>query len=549
LVLRTTFLDRIPSGISNDELDYILNAKSIYLTGSDISQTWNPLSLTPPKSSFPQAEIPSLLTFWFIGPLSLSLSTSKLIYTCISLGIVYLLHKITQSLLGKRQALFVSFVAAVNPWLIFFGRTAYDVSIAVFFYLLGLYIFLYFRKWKITLAFPALFAAFYSYVGTKLILLPFVVITIGYSWSIHKRYVKQYALVLILCITLVLIYSLDIFRSTESRTNELISINNPVFSEQVNEERRLSVKTPLTPIFSNKYIIFIKYAVERYLNIFSPNFLFLHGDGKSLFSVWQHGSFYYIEAFFFMLGLAALFSKNKRVLFFLSLLLIITPIPSIASNTGSSYAVRSLLFTPFFIILVGYGLWYAVENYPKLRLAILCLYVVSLFNFINIYFLRNPIYNSESFSFSSRVLAKYLSLTSERTYVINGTARTPYKQYLFYNNWITKDTVNKIAQDYKNNTYTIRNISFITCEQATGIDPNSTIIYDSCKEIATSDSDKTIAQLGDGGEIFTIYNDKLCNTYRLKRYPSEITFTDLNVDTLSTQRLCEKFITGYNLGD
>jgi len=38
------WLDRIPIGIGGDELTYVFNAKAIFLTGSDISGTWNPMS-------------------------------------------------------------------------------------------------------------------------------------------------------------------------------------------------------------------------------------------------------------------------------------------------------------------------------------------------------------------------------------------------------------------------------------------------------------------------------------------------------------------------
>src|SRR6185437_9740128 len=86
--LRVVFLDRVPTAVSNDEIDYLLNSKSAFLSGSDISHTWNPFTFTPPKSSFPQAEIVPLVTFWLVGPLPLSLLTSKLIYVLFSTGIV-----------------------------------------------------------------------------------------------------------------------------------------------------------------------------------------------------------------------------------------------------------------------------------------------------------------------------------------------------------------------------------------------------------------------------------------------------------------------------
>jgi hypothetical protein len=61
LFLRLLWLDRIPTGISDDELGFIINAKAVFLTGKDISGVWSPFSLTPITGGFPQAEIPYVI--------------------------------------------------------------------------------------------------------------------------------------------------------------------------------------------------------------------------------------------------------------------------------------------------------------------------------------------------------------------------------------------------------------------------------------------------------------------------------------------------------
>ena len=40
--LRIWLLDRIPSGIVMDEFDYVLNAKFVYHTGTNIYNNWSP---------------------------------------------------------------------------------------------------------------------------------------------------------------------------------------------------------------------------------------------------------------------------------------------------------------------------------------------------------------------------------------------------------------------------------------------------------------------------------------------------------------------------
>ena len=127
-------------------------------------------------------------------------------------------------------------------------------------------------------------------------------------------------------------------------------------------------------------------------------------------------------------------------------------------------------------------------------------------------------------------------------YVINQTPATPYKQFLFYSNGLTSLSSEKIAKDFKENTFSIRNIHFIKCSQLNESMEKDILIFDTCKKIPFSKKDLSISQLGDGGAIFTISNDKICGKYNLNRYPYGITFSDLNIEKLSVQEFCTKYI-------
>jgi hypothetical protein len=59
LVFRLVWLDKVPTGITDDELGFVLNAKAVFLTGKDLSGVWSPFSLTPVTGEFPQAAGPS----------------------------------------------------------------------------------------------------------------------------------------------------------------------------------------------------------------------------------------------------------------------------------------------------------------------------------------------------------------------------------------------------------------------------------------------------------------------------------------------------------
>lgn len=552
LALRLIWLDKIPTGLSNDELDYILNAKSLFITGSDISQTWNPLSLKPPTSSFPQAEIPPLLTFIPIGILPLSLFTSKLIYAFFGVATVLTLYLITKKLLGEKAAFFVGLVASFNPWLIYFGRTAYDTPLAILGFLLSLYSLLMFKGWKILLAFPFLFIAFYSYLGTKLIYLPFIFITIFYSWYIvnKKKFVRQYLALLALSLLPFVFFISSVF-STQ-RAGELSTPFSSSIAETIDYERKLSVQNPLTNVFSNKIVVYTKVSLEKYLNAFSPKFLFINGDDKGLFSVWTHGVFYYTDTLFLLIGLIVLLIKNKRLALLILSLILISPLPSVFSNLGQSYAIRSQMLAPFLIFLVGLGLYTSIyDSKLKFRrhilIGIIVLYVFQFLNFANIYFFRNPIYNSEAFNFSSRILSKYLSLQKGEVHVVNGTPATPLKHYLFYTDSLNNNTTENIKEIFKTKKFEYDNLKFVDCRNLNA-SSNSLVVFDAgvkCENIFSYKNYLSIPLLGDGGEVLRIVNDTTCSKYKLKRYPQNLTLKDFEIEKLNEKDFCEKFIINY----
>src|SRR5678810_462193 len=90
--LRLFFLDRIPMGISGDELAYLFTAKIISITGHDITQLWNPLSafiFQYPPHQLPQAELPYFLSLYYWLPVvPFSLFFSRLPGVLLSIGIV-----------------------------------------------------------------------------------------------------------------------------------------------------------------------------------------------------------------------------------------------------------------------------------------------------------------------------------------------------------------------------------------------------------------------------------------------------------------------------
>jgi 4-amino-4-deoxy-L-arabinose transferase-like glycosyltransferase len=560
-ILRFTWLSSIPTGITDDEAIFIINAKSVFLSGSDISGKWNPLSFTPIPGLTPMAEIPSLIMSPFVGIMPLSLVTSKLPYVLVSVLIVFYIYLITRKLVGDNEAILTALIAALNPWSIFVGRTAYDAPLAVSFYLLAFLSLLYLKKWKILLAFIPLFIAFYSYIGTKVIFVPYSVLIILFSWFFwnKKRFIKQYLALGALCLLLFTYFLITLnSASTGSRLSEISSPNNPRFAKEVEVERQYSLKSPIRDVFANKYVIFGKDSIDKYFRVFSTEYLFLRGEGSSTLSIVNHGYFYYVDFIFLLIGFAVLFARNKKAWTILLGIILIAPLPSVVNNLQSgSFVLRSSMLFPILFILIGIGIAFSITYYKDKRirlfviLALFLIYSLHLLNFLNIFFNRNPFHNSDAFSLSARVYSRYAELAREKNnevIIVTSNPQKNFYMYLFHANALRKDSLKEIRENVNKGDYEFENVKFVNCDSNLKYENNFIYIGNAtsrCGELNFDDDRKhlTIPRLSDGGPIMRIINDKVCSGVQLNIFQSDILVSDFNMEKIDRERFCRQFVT------
>lgn len=566
LILRTIFLNEVPLGLSNDELSFIIAAKSVALTGKDISGTWQPWSLQPIYNAFPMSELSFLIATPFLSFFKLTLFIAKLPYALFGTFLVGILYAITKKLFSQKEALTVGLVAAISPWGIMFGRTAFDFPIAICYYMLALAVLLYAKSWKILLAFIPLFLAFYSYIGTKIIFLPFVLLTVFFAWfsQNQKKYTKYYLTLIIACILLFIFFLFSLNSGNAGkRLSEVSTPSSQSIIDKVNFDRRLSVNFILNPLISNKYTVFAKDFLNKYVGIFSPQYQFISGDSDTHLSLWYHGYFYYVDLIFLLLGLYCLFRKNKKASFLLIGLALIAPLPDGFSANSEGYMHRGALIYPVFLIIIGIGIAYLLSLPRKpllkklLTVTVIITYIILFVNFLAIYFLRFPIYNSESGNFGTRVLSRYIVLADAQhkfVYVYAGEPDALYRGYLLYANTYTRNSANLATNSFNNATYTIDNVRFLKgCPSQTEINSDKNIIIVSgvtkCGNIKVNKNMKKpveIVQLADSGTLFFIYKDRVCNNYSLTTYPNNFKFFDFNIEKLSTGAFCSKYIFDKN---
>lgn len=555
--LRLFLINIIPSSVNHDQLHYLLSAKAFYATGKDFSQTVTPLDIALfhyPSNETPQAELPYFLQMITVGPLRFSQTTNAIPNALLSIGIVFLLYLISKKLFDKKTALLIALVAAINPWLVFIGRTSYDMVPFLFFFLCGFYILLIAQKWKILLSFPFFVLAFYSYIGTKIILLPLMFLTSWYCYYyIHKKkFLKYYAGLLTLGTVLIVFFFLQVHSGAQaSRLSEIALPNHPAIADQVNNARKLTIHNPLTPLFDNKYTFFVKNVVSLFLDVFSPSYLFMHGD--YFFSLFDHGLFYVIDALFLLIGAVALFSKRKPLFFLFAGFMLLATVPQIIHDPtakGGNFTPHIMLLFPVFIMLIGVGIYTFLNYFFKSKRyfmlaagAVGVVYLLLLGNFLHLYFFQFP-YHRGIFDFPSRQLSQYISLSHMPVAVYTPSPDEGFKQYLFYSNTYNKQTIPVVAKNIQHNNLSLGKVTFLGCNKvpATATRNKVTIIHRDCAKHPAS-YHLTIADIADSGSVYSIYNDSLCRGVPLGNYVKNISLKELDVEKLSPQAFCSTYIT------
>jgi len=559
--LRLWYLDRVPTGVVMDEFDYILNAKYVYHTGTNIFGDWSPWSLKTFPNEVPKGELTYLVSLPFVGPFGLSIFTARIGFAILSILSVLIIYGIGFTLFGPWVGVLAGFAAAINPWSVYFGRTAYDVPVSITFYLLSFLCLLRLRGPKLLLTLIPLFIAFYGYIGTKLLFLPYIFITGLYVWFFVRKRADTKWFVLLLVGSLLIFghFLVSVQSSTANlRMNQLFTPFDPKIAAEVDTQRRLTLASPLTKLFANKPVVYAKTMITKFFGAFSPSILFTNGEGIATFALWEHGLFYPIDAVFLLTG-ATLLVIHTPHLFLLFLLVIATAtLPSLFSTEGTTYVHRSSLMYPFFTLLIAYGIyglfqWFRT-HIKKFAIGVVALvYIVATINFVYLYFFRFPYYNSESFGFSQRIYSRYTELA--RTTGINVMHITTalelyFRNYLFYADKLNADTVIPIRNVFQSGAFQWQNTQFTkTCPTKAEIDSGDTAYILSntspCKELFIRRPMTAISSLADGGTLYMIFNDRVCRNYALSNYPTGFSMEDFAVESLAAQQFCERFVVRY----
>lgn len=563
LFFRLLWLDRFPIGITHDELNYIIAAKSIFWTGGFAPGT-APAIFPTNMANFDItiAEIPVLILSPLIGFFSFSLFTSRVVGAIFSVFSVLAVYLIAKHLTNNwRLAMVSSLIMAINPWSILLGRTIFETNFFVAFFLWGFVVLLKNRGWKIFYALPLYLVGFFSYTGGQVTFYLFTTLTLFYhfvSFS-HKDQIKKYLLFMgVVTIVLIGYFGLVLRnQSFVSRGSELYLPSNPKITETVNSERRMAIQNSVNNFFINKATIYLTGFLDKYLNAFSVESLFIKGESRVAFSLQKHGTFYFVDFLFILFGLSYLYKINRRSWFLVIGAIGISAITSALSIVEYSYSQRSGLMYPFIIILVGAGIIGAVDlaktKVAKYLLAtgIILVYFFLFLNLSHYYFFRFPVYASDGWFFQDRLLSRYLRLVEKQYPDAKIIVSTPepkiiYEEYLFFTNKYDGKEIALINNNLSNRNYFMGNVTFINYCLDKKPKENEIWIYDDalgCEKNGRIGETLRITRLRDVHENYLIKQDKICQGQKLGVYIPLTALKDLKIEEQEVDQFCQNWIT------
>jgi len=560
LILRLWGLSLNPVGISHDEIHDLINAKSLIMLGENAPGTAAGIITQNPhcNGNCIFGELASYLLAPWMGIFPLGIVISKIPFLLASLGIVYFGGRFFENLTNKKEVGYLtSLILAINPWAIYFGRSAFENLFSFCFFLAALYLFTKNKTSKRHLVGATLlaFLGFLSYFGAKPLFVFIVIWGIFYGWK--EKNGKNLILGWGLIITAIIIsvgYVLGLMNSQSGKRFEEISAKGAVdVPSIVNEERKVSLAIPfIRDAVINKYTVTGKILLDKFLGVFSPVYLFSRGEqGYDVFMISGHPYMYLIDGGFIVLGLMSLGTLGTKGLSILGLMGI-SIIPTIVSGSGVTYALRSGLLFPLLCGLAAMGIL-SGEKFLKKKWKIFYwggiagLYVISLVYFLILYWYRVPFEKNTGWHFHERVLVRYLDIfrseSQEKIYLsVDNPVDVMYNYAFYTGKYNNKEFAKNFNEAIRSGKYEIEGMVFQKkCPEI--IDKKAIYIWE--RDLGCIDEPNMLPRISetrDGGARFFIPVEKVCRGVELNSYPFPRKIEDFSVEKMNKDTFCKNWI-------
>jgi len=460
-VIRLWSLGNIPAHPTPDEAALGYNAYSIIKTGRDEYGQRLPLIFKSfgdyKPGLYVYLTIPSILI------LGLNEFAVRLPSALVGILIVFLVYKIINLLFYEEFHIFKkiltmghlgAFVAALNPWLIYFSRGAWEANVSLALTLLGIYYFVTSLNNKpVSLIFATTFFALapLTYQGGKLSSLIVLLLLVGVYWkrfvSVGKKYLV-FSFVVGLLISLPII--LSIFSTKVGRLNILSIFSYPRPVEQLQkllDQGKEEVGSLSYYIFHSESVNFFRAILGRLFNHFSGRYLFFDGDWQNpKYSAPNSGVLLIGDILILSIGFWFFFKyKFSREKLFIFLWLLFAPLPAILSR-DQVQSVRALNTSVPLVIFLTFGLYAIVSSIKNIKqrisqflfvVVILSVYFLGLTYFLDSYFVHLPKHDAKDRYYGYKQVVEVLRPIEKdyKTIIFQQSYDQPYIYFLFFDKY------------------------------------------------------------------------------------------------------------------
>ena len=343
VVVRIYRLDSVPPSISWDEAAVGYNAWTISEYGKDEYGKSFPLTF----KSFGDDKHPVHIysTAIFVKLFGLSEFTTRLssaVFGILNILLIFYLGKtlFKNEWMGIVAATFLT----ISPYHIQFSRFNHEVTVTLFFFLLGLLLFfkgIESNKYLLPISFLSFSIDLLSYHSAKVVVPPLIlVLIILYAKKLWR--IRGYFLIGVFILSLFL---------------GLIVLNPALLG---------TARAKQTSFINGEINVlgFSEIVFKNYLTHFSPRYLFISGGENPKFSTQMMGEFYKIDAIFFVIGLMGLVFWRSKISLFLLAWAFLAPLPSSLTNEAP-HAARALFMIGSWHLISAYGFYTLVRLFKK----------------------------------------------------------------------------------------------------------------------------------------------------------------------------------------
>ncbi len=360
-VARFYHLGLIPDGLAQDETSIGYNAYSILKTGKDEYGKSYPISFKAfgeyKLPGYIYLSVPSIAVF---GTTAFGVRFPSAVFGFLTVFLFYFfVKKLTKD---EKLSIIATALLAINPWHIHFSRAAFEVVPALFFMLLGAYVFLLFidsKKYFSLMVSACCFVfSLYIYNICKVLSpLLFIMLLFVYRKEIPLKK-PTFWISFTPALFLLIPFFIDVFTSGGYTSTEGTLLYSSAVVQAPLLEVRSSVllyNSLLATVFFNKWIQTSYVYFQHIASYFSPSFLFISGSDHGNHGIGNVGMFYLFEFITMAAGLIAYIKKQHRWLTLLLLWAGLTIL--VASYTREApHATRAFFLIPPLIILSAFGI-------------------------------------------------------------------------------------------------------------------------------------------------------------------------------------------------